>query len=254
MRQMGLQGAVRGRPRRTTISSDDRAARPKPMPSADQIGSPKIMIVAIATPARTYPAIAVWKTGRVQAAVMSLTFVFTQIIPLQYAVLVGMAFSSIPFLSEQSNKITLRRLLVGEHEQVEEVDPPAEVGTDEVIVLQPCGSMFFAAAPLLEDQLPAVTRQSVNSVVVFRLRGRTDLGSTLMEILIRYAEALIGGGSKLMLLSASEQVQRQLDAAGVTDVVDPDDIYATDQWLGATVRGAHRNAEDWIASHPAGGT
>ncbi len=57
-------------------------------------------------------------------------------------------------------------------------------------MLQPYGSLFFASAPVFEEELPNPTEQSRNSVVIVRLRGRTDLGSTFMEILQRYAEAL----------------------------------------------------------------
>ena len=52
-------------------------------------------------------------------------------------------------------------------------DPPAQLPAGEVVVLQPYGTLFFAAAPVLESQLPAPAAISVNSVVILRLRGRT---------------------------------------------------------------------------------
>ena len=197
---------------------------------------------------------AVWKTGRIQAAVMSVTFALTLVIPLQFSVLIGVGLSMIMFLVEQSNRITLKRLVLVAERRVQEVDPPAEVGTDEVIVLQPYGSMFFAAAPVLEDQLPEVTDATRNSVVILRLRGRMDLGSTMIEILLRYADELAQASSKLMLVSASEPVLRQFEAAGIPEVVGSDNIYETDKWLGATVRQAYEDANDWVAAHEGNGS
>ena len=83
-------------------------------------------------------------------------------------------------------------------------------------MLQPYGSLSFAAASAFESQLPAVASASGNSVVIVRLRGRTDLGTTFMQVLCRYGAALSDACSKLVLVSASKQIQDQLRAAGVT--------------------------------------
>ena len=196
---------------------------------------------------------AVWKTGRIHAVVMTVTFVLTMIIPLQFAVLVGVGISMILYIIRQSNQITVTRLILDEKNRLREVDPPAEVPPGEVVVLQPYGSLFFAAAPVFEDQLPEVTPESRNSVVILRLRGKNDLGSTLMDVLERYADSLRAVDSKLMLVSVNEHIQHQLDATGVTDAVGPNNIYLSDEWLGATVKQAYRNAQDWIDSSAAQG-
>lgn len=68
-----------------------------------------------------------------------------------------------------------------------ETDPPAQLPSGEVVVLQPYGSLFFAAASLVESQLPVPAGAYANSVVILRLRGRADLGTTFMQILGRSA-------------------------------------------------------------------
>ena len=47
-------------------------------------------------------------------------------------------------------------------------------------------------------------------------------------------------------MSASEQIQDQLRAAGVTDVIGPQDIYAGDERVGATVKRACADGTAWI--------
>ncbi len=67
--------------------------------------------------------------------------------------------------------MTIRRR-VYEDGYVREIDPPANLPRSEVVVLQPYGSLFFAAAPVFEAALPAVDEDSRDSVVILRLRGR----------------------------------------------------------------------------------
>jgi SulP family sulfate permease len=190
---------------------------------------------------------AVWKTGQIQAATMAVTLALTIIIPLQFAVLVGVGMSVLLFVIRQSNDLSVRRILI-EGEDVQETEPPAVVPPDDVVVLQPYGSLFFASAAVFEAQLPEVTDDSQRSVVIVRLRGRKDLGSTLTETLARYAEALDDVGSRLVLVTDDRRVLDQLDATGVSSIVGDDGIYRSDEWLGRTVRRAHADARAWVAA------
>ncbi len=192
---------------------------------------------------------AVWKTGGMQATVMGVTFVLTMLIALQYAVLVGVGISMILYIINQSNQIVIKRWLVGEDGDLREVDAPVDVPSGEVVLLQPYGSLFFASAPVFEEKLPNVTEETHSSVVVLRLRGRTDLGSTFMDVLLRYAEALRYQESKLMLVSASENIHEQLAVARVTSVVGSQNIYTSDEWVGRTLKQAYRDATEWVDAH-----
>lgn len=191
--------------------------------------------------------IAVWKTGRVQAATMAITLMLTVVIPLQYAVLVGVGISTLLFVIRQSSDLVVRRnVIVGDRWREE--DPPATVPANDVLIIQPYGSLFFASASTFEKLLPAVSSETQNSVVIIRFRGRTDVGSTLTETLARYAEALRGADSKLMIVTDSPRVLGQLKATGVTPVIGEDNIYESDEWLGATARRANNDALGWISA------
>ena len=50
----------------------------------------------------------VWKTGLVQQAVMALTFLAALFVPLQYAVLLGVALAVLLYVFQQSNKMTAK--------------------------------------------------------------------------------------------------------------------------------------------------
>ena len=191
----------------------------------------------------------VWRTGTVQKVVLVVTFTLTMIIPLQYAVLVGVGVSVILYVVRQSNQITVQRWELDAEGHVIETAPPATLAADDVVVLQPYGSLFFAAAPVFETLLPAVSEASRNSVVIIRLRGRTDLGTTFMDVLARYARSLAAVDSKLVVVSTNERIDEQLGVSGITAVIGADNVYAGDARVGAAVRRAYDDAVAWVAAN-----
>ena len=191
----------------------------------------------------------VWKTGVIQKTVLATSFALTMLIPLQYAVLAGVGLSMVLHVVRQSNQVTIKRQYLDPDGHLIETDPPANLPAGEVVVLQPYGSLFFAAAPMFEAQLPAPAGAPGNSVVILRVRGRTDLGTTFMQVLCRYGTALTDTGSKLVIESAGEQLQEQLRTAGVTDVVGPDNIYRGNARVGATLKRAYADATAWISDN-----
>ena len=193
----------------------------------------------------------VWLTGTVQKAVLLTTFVLTMLIALQYAVLVGVGLSIVLHVVRQSNQVSIRRWTFDPAGHVVETDPPAELPADEVVVLQPYGSLFFAAAASFESSLPAVTDRPGHSVVILRLRGRSDLGTTFMDVLHRYAASLQAHGSRLVIVSVSERIQDQLAVTGIADLIGPSSIYEGDERVHATVRRAHAEALEWIGTQSA---
>ncbi len=188
----------------------------------------------------------VWRTGNTQAMVMAVTFALTMLIALQYAVLVGVGISMILYIIKQSNRIAVKQRIIDKNGNTREVDAPDEVPANEVVMLQPYGSLFFASAPIFEEALPAVTSETTNSVVILRLRGRDDLGSTFTDVLLRYAETLDDAVSKLVIVADSPNVHEQLAVARVTNAVGEQNIYASSKWVGETAGQAYDDAEAWI--------
>ena len=146
----------------------------------------------------------------------------------------------------QSNQVTIKRWRLDPAGDLIETDPPASLPAREVVALQPYGSPFFAAAPVLNACLPAVTEDSRSAVVILRLRGRTELGTTIMDVLARYARSLTATGSKLVIVSANQRIQEQLRVTGVTGLIGPGNIYTGDERIGATLKRAYADAEKWI--------
>ena len=189
----------------------------------------------------------VWRTGITQRIVMATTFALTMAIPLQYAVLVGVALSLTLYVIRQSNHVTLKQRTSTDGHVIE-ADPPARLPANDVVVLQPYGSLFFAAAPIFEAVLPEVTPSSRNTVVILRLRERSDVGSTFIDVLRRYAASLASVGSKLVIVSLNEPLAEQFRVTGFTEFIGPENLYHGTERVGAALEQAHRDARVWIAT------
>ena len=190
----------------------------------------------------------VWKTGVAQRVVMVSTFLFTILIPLQYAVLAGVAISMALYVVGESNKVSVRRRFFTEDGHVIEAEPPDRLPASEVVILQPYGSLFFAAAPLFAAALPTPTPESRNAVVILRLRERSDVGSTFIDVLRGYAESLAGVGSKLVLVSLNERLAEQFRVTGLADLIGAENMYQSTDRVGAASEQAYRDALVWVAA------
>lgn len=191
--------------------------------------------------------VAVWKTGPTQAAAMGITFLLTMVIPLQTAVLVGVGISVLLYVVKQSNRMVLKRWVIEpDGRGARETEPPPEVGRNDIIVLQPYGSVFFATAAMFEELLPDVTDASRHSVVILRMRGVADPGASFMEVAARYAEQLQDADCKLVVTYADDSVLDQLEATGTLSILGHENTYRSDEWVGATIRNAHADAQQWI--------
>lgn len=197
-------------------------------------------------PSRIYSVI---KSGPLPTAIMAVTFALTLVIPLQFAVLVGVGLGIILFVAQQSNRVRVRQVHVHDSGRIRESDPPATIPAGEVVVLQPYGSLFFASAPVFEHQLPAVSRASAGSVVIVRLRGTDQIGLSLIEVLRRYTHDLRDADSSLKLVISEQRVLDLVESSGLAAELGPDNVYRSTEWVGETLRRAYSDALDQLAQN-----
>jgi SulP family sulfate permease len=204
-----------------------------------------LMVVGVRTvkPSRIHSVV---RSSLVQAVILTVTFALTVLIPLQYAVLVGVGLALVLFVVRQSNSVSVRRLVTDPDGRTRETDPPATLGAGEVVVLQPYGSLFFASAPVFESRLPAVGGGTDRSVVVLRLRGIDRLGLGIVDVLRRYQAELAARGSRLVVVAAHDGVVEQLRRSGLADEFGPDGVYHGSEWIGETVARARDDARRWV--------
>jgi len=175
------------------------------------------------------------------------TLVLTLLVPLQYAVLVGVGLSLILHTLRQSSQVKLVQLHLDEHGRMRESAPPTVLAPHEVVVLQPYGSLFFASAEAVERQLPELAETSRESVVILRLRGVDEVGMTVVEMLRRYVTAAGRLRSRVVLVVDSTRLVTELQVTGLLRDLGEENLYRGDQWVGRAVRRAHRDAAAWVS-------
>jgi SulP family sulfate permease len=192
----------------------------------------------------------VWKTGPVQQVVMLITFIFALLVPLQYAVLIGVALAVVLFVFQQSNQITVKQWAVQPGKMPLELDPPDSVPSNQVTALAVYGSVFFANASLVEQQLPEVTEDTRRAVVILSLRGGTGLGSTFLKVLERYAASLREHQSRLILAGVTEDVESQLNETQIARTIGRENVFSHTARIGESFDNAWDAAEKWLAEQP----
>ena len=187
----------------------------------------------------------VWQTNTVSRTIMLVTFGSTLVMPLQYAVLVGVAISILLMVFQQSNTIRVVEWVVGESGWPVERPAPKKIKPGKVTVLYTYGNLFYAAADTFEKSLPAVENAN-RSAVILLLRGYEDVGSTVSEVIRRYTLALQSNHSKLILAGVSPTLRSQLQRTGMVDLIGKENIFMATKTIGEAGNAALRAATDWL--------
>jgi sulfate permease, SulP family len=212
-----------------------------------------LLIVAGFQGLRVQQAVITWNTSKVAAVVMIITFVATLLVPLQFAVLLGMVLSVVLHVFRQSNKVVVTQWVLQPQGFPLEVPVPKKVPSNQLTLLHIYGSLFFAAAKSVEEMLPDVSNAS-HAVVGISLRGQGEIGSTFMTVLQRYAEALQARDSKLMLIGVDAAARDQLAKTGVLKLIGAENVFLATPQLGGAMNRAVAAAHAWLGQQPDGPT
>ncbi len=210
-----------------------------------------LLIVAGFQGLRIEQAKTIWQTSRVSSVVMALTFLATLFIPLQYAVLIGVALSIVLYVARQSNRVVITQWVLVPGGLPEERPAPRELPSQQLTMLQVYGSLFFAAAKNLEEMLPTADN-TTRAVVALGLRGRGEIGSTFVAVLQRYAETLQARDSKLMLVGIDPAVYQQLIRTGLLQTIGEENVFMATPQLGGAMNQAAAAAYAWVGQSPSG--
>jgi sulfate permease, SulP family len=205
-----------------------------------------LLIVAGFQSLRVVQAVMAWKTGRISQVVMLVTFLATLIVPLQFAVLFGVALSILLNTIRQSNKVVVTQWVLQAQGFPLEQPPPKHLPSHQLTILHVYGSLFFAAAKNMEEMLPAVG-DATRAVVAINLRGKSEIGSTFMTVLQHYSEALQKHEGKLMLVGVDPAVRDQLAKTGVLELIGEENVFVATPQLGAALNQAVAAATAWLA-------
>jgi SulP family sulfate permease len=177
--------------------------------------------------------------------VMIVTFLSTLILPIQYAILLGVVLSILFYVITSAGEVRIMELVQTEDGYFEEHPAPEELPSDTVTLLVFRGSLYFAGAYTVEDQLPSALTAK-HTIVIFRMRGRVKIGSTFVEVVERYSAALQKNGGKLMLSGVGEKIYKQLDDTEMIELLGEENIFPDSSKLLYSSKQALKAAKEWL--------
>jgi SulP family sulfate permease len=185
------------------------------------------------------------QTNKVARAVMLVTFASTLLMPLQYAVFLGVAISILLVVLQQSNALRIVEWDVQGTGWPVEKPVPVKLESNRATVLYVYGSLFFAAADTFEKSLPAVDGAR-RAAVIMLLRGYDDIGATVIGVLHRYTESLQANDGRLILAGVSPALRGQLQRTGMLALIGDQNIFPVTQTIGEAGNAALQSAIEWL--------
>jgi SulP family sulfate permease len=183
-----------------------------------------LLIVAAAASLKPDAFMEVWRTNWASRLIMVFTLALTLAVPIQYAVLAGVVVSTLQHILRTSLDFKVRRLVPAGEGHFAEEEPPERLPDGEVTIIDIYGSVFYADTEAIDAKLPEV-RGAQRAVLVVRLRGRGELGSSAIALLRRWAQQLQEGGGGLLLAGVGARMSDQLERTGIAALLGPGNIY-----------------------------
>jgi sulfate permease, SulP family len=188
----------------------------------------------------------VLRTGMDSVIAGVTTFVATLFLPIAAAVGIGVALSLVLQINREAMDLRVVELIPNPDGGYSVAPAPAVLRDRHVTIIDVFGSLFYAGAKTLEAGLPDSTG-TTRPAVVLRLRGRTTLTSTAVEVISSYADRLAQQGGRLFLSGLEQEVVGGLRSAGGLIVLGPVEVVAASDMLGESTRRAVELAGAWVA-------
>jgi SulP family sulfate permease len=196
---------------------------------------------------------AVISTGAIPATALAVTFGTTLVLPLQYAVFVGVGVSIMLNVFRQSSKVRVVEWRVTDDGGIEEGPAPKRLKPGTVTAVYIYGELTSGGAPVAENALPEIDN-APHCVLIIGLRGREDVSSTFLQILERASKKLAAQNSRLMLAGVSDHVYLQLVRTGAMDVLGRENVFKAQTRLHHSLKAASAAGRAWLDANQAEST
>lgn len=161
------------------------------------------------------------------------------------AVLIGVIVSSLMVFFHSANNAVVSRIMISDDDKLIEQEVPETMFEGEIMVLQITGNLYFTGAKALEDDLPDIGDVK-NPVVILNLRGTNQMGSTLIDVIDRYSDALYDNGGKLYLTGLDLQQFELLESSHKLDRGIDIEVYKETPIIGEATIQAYKEAKKWL--------
>lgn len=177
----------------------------------------------------------VTRTTKADSSVLLATFLATLLIPLEYAVLVGITLNIALYL-QRTTQLQLKELIRNEEGDLEE-RPLQRDSDDQLRFLQLEGSLFFAQAEELEAQLRELTC-SPAVVVIFRMRRVHSMDATMLSVLEQFIRRMHDDQRHVLVCGLAPNLMERLGDFGLLDALGEENVFPTSVGVFASAQAA----------------
>ena len=129
------------------------------------------------------------------------------------------------------------------------MDPPAEIPSQSVVVLEYAGAGFFAEVARIEETWPDTSRTR-GSALVLSLRTLPDVPSaTFVKAIEGWAGRLRARDNLLLLCGVSAPFLLVAERSGLLDALGHDSVLPAQDELFASVRDGIARGQEWVEAH-----
>ena len=186
-----------------------------------------------------------WQSRIQSRAVMSLTFASALILPLDYAIFIGVLASLLIFLGE-SSQINLS--YISEDGNGHFIELPVESikkQNPQIVIVNVEGDLYFAAVEGLQDELEKIL-ETHPKVLILRFRRTHLLASTGVVALNQFIQSAQKSGIHILFCGIHEKILETLDSAGIVNTIGASNIFTADDHLLSSTQQALEKAKTFL--------
>lgn len=180
-----------------------------------------------------------WRSRASSRVVLFGTLASTLVLPLEYAIFVGVGLSVLNLL-RMTGKVDLTNLVPRPEGGFDEV-PFNRAPPSPVVTINMAGDLYFAAVEDLDYELLR-TLHPETKVVVLRMKRLRAVGSSAMAILEHYWDLLRKRGIRLVVCGIEGELQRVMTTSGLRGQIGEQNIFYADNKLLQSTELAHARA------------
>lgn len=171
-----------------------------------------------------------WQSRIQSRVVMSLTFLSALILPLDYAIFIGVLSSILIFLGESGH---INLTFIQEDENGHFIELPMkemENGSRQIVIVNVEGDLYFAAVEGLQTELEKILDSGLR-VLILRFRRTHLLASTGVMALTQLIQSAQKKGVHILFCGVHPEILGTLDSAGILDLVGRSNVFMTENHL-----------------------
>lgn len=184
------------------------------------------------------------RTSRSDAGVCIATLVATVLLPLEYAVFIGI-FLNLGLYLRKAARLHMAEMIPSGQDRFVEVPLHDRSGGKQVMFLQIEGELFFGVADELQERLRILAATDVR-VVIFRLKRTHSIDSTVLQVLEQFIRQMHQHHRHVILCGLRPETMRTIKAYGLLDLLGRQNVFETGHGIFTSARQALSRARELV--------